>query len=235
LLAAIGDYELAKQNLNNLLGRPVDTIFEPVDVKELAPVEISVEEAEDLAEETRPEVLSGGYLVRSADELVDVQEGGLKPSLTVGAQYSKVFDPSPGQFGQSLFGTLTLSFPLWDSGITRGRVGAAKAVREQAEVRLEQTKLAVSLQVRSAYTRLMTARQAYDVAVSGVELAREALRLAQLRYDEGAGILLDVTTAQAELTRAQAAAVNARYAYLAAVAELQRAIGRDDLSVEGVN
>jgi outer membrane protein TolC len=47
--------------------------------------------------------------------------------------------------------------------------------------------------------------------------------------------LLDVTTAQAELTRAQAAAVNARYAYLAAVAELQRAIGRDDLSVEGVN
>jgi outer membrane protein len=90
----------------------------------------------------------------------------------------------------------------------------------------------VSLEVRSAYTKLVTAREAYDVAVSGRDLAKEALRLAQLRYDEGAGILLDVTTAQADLTRAQVAAVNARYQYLAAVAALQKAIGQDDLSVE---
>lgn len=235
LLVAIGNFELAKQALNNLLGREIDTQFDPVDVGQLAPVGINADQADELAQENRPELRSGGFLVRSADELVDVEEGGLKPALSVGAQYSRVIDPSPGQFGQSLFGTLTLSFPLWDSGITRGRVAAAKEVRKQAEVRLEQTKLAVSLEVRNAYTRLVTAREAYDVAVSGQELAREALRLAQLRYDEGAGILLDVTTAQAELTRAQAAAVNARYEYLAAVAALQKAIGRDDLSAEVVN
>ena len=46
----------------------------------------------------------------------------------------------------------------------------------------------------------------------------------------GGGILLDVTTAQAELTRAQAAVVTARYQYLSAVASLQRAIGTDDLT-----
>jgi outer membrane protein TolC len=232
LLVAVGDFELSKQGLNNLLGRSIDTQFDPAEVSGLAPVPVNVDEAVAIAQENRPEVRSGGYLVRSADELVDVQEGGLKPSLSVGAQYSRVIDPSPGQFGQSLFGTLTLSFPLWDSGITRGRVAAAKEVKKQAEIRLEQTKLGVSLEVRNSYTRLVTAKEAYDVAVSGLELAREALRLAQLRYDEGAGILLDVTTAQEELTRANAAAVTARYEYLTAVAALQRAIGRDDLSVE---
>jgi outer membrane protein len=111
---------------------------------------------------------------------------------------------------------------------------AAREVKEQAAIRLEQTKLGVSLEVRSALTRLSSARQAYDVAISGLAVATEALRLAQLRFDEGAGILLDVTTAQAESTRAQGAVVTARYQYLSAVAALQKAVGSDDLSVGSV-
>jgi outer membrane protein len=83
--------------------------------------------------------------------------------------------------------------------------------------------------VRAALTRLETARKAHETALAGLALARESLRLAGLRYDEQAGILLDVTTAQAELTRAEGAVVTARYQYLTAVAALQRALGTDDL------
>lgn len=230
LVDAQGNYVLAKHALNSLLGRPIGTEFEPQDVPTMQEVDVNTDSAVALAQKNRPEVVSGDYLVRAADSLVGVEAGGLKPSMNFSAQYSRVIDAAPGQAVQSLFGVLSVSFPLFDSGITRARTRAAKEFKEQAAIRLEQTKLAVALDVQNALTRLDTTKKALDVAQSGQVLAREALRLAQLRYDEGAGILLDVTTAQAELTRAQGAVVTARYQYLSAIAALQRAIGTDDLT-----
>lgn len=235
LLEAQRNYDLAKQQLNNLLGRSVGTEFEPVEVTALPQVALSADDAVGVAQQQRPEVRSGAYLVQAADALVDVEAGGLKPSLNASAQYNRTIDPAPGQAAQSLFGILSISFPVFDGGITRARTRAAREFEEQAELRLDQTKLSVSLDVRSALTQLETARKAYEVALSGLALARESLRLAGLRYDEQAGILLDVTVAQGELTRAEAAVVTARYQYLTAVAALQRALGTDDLTLpEGV-
>lgn len=232
LLSAKSDHKLARNGLNSLLGRAIDTEFDPVDVPAMDGEVIDPQDAIALAYELRPEVRSGGYLVQAADKLVEFEKGGLKPKVSVSAQYSRVIDPAPGQVVQSLFGIFTISFPLWDSGITRSRVTSARAARDQAALRLDQTKQNVELEVRNAITQLETAREAYEVATSGKEVAAEAFRLAQLRYDEGAGILLDVTTAQTELTRAQSAVVTARYQVLSAIAALQRAVGRDDLSVE---
>ncbi len=230
LVDAQGNYFLSKQSLNSLLGRAIGTEFEPQDVPNLRDVDVDTDAAVALAQENRPEVKSGDYLVRAAGSLVGVEAGGLKPSMSFSAQYSRVIDPAPSQAVQSLFGILSINFPVFDSGITRARTRAAREFEEQAEIRLEQTKLAVDLDVRNALTRLQTTKKAFEVAQSGQVLARESLRLAQLRYDEGAGILLDVTTAQAELTRAQGAVVTARYQYLSAIAALQRALGTDDLT-----
>ena len=230
LVDAENNYEIAKQTLNSFLGRPIETEFDPADVTGAMDVSMEAERALGVATKNRPEVRSGGYLVQSAESLVGVEQGALKPSLAFSTQYTRTIDPSPGQTVQSLFGVLTLSFTLSDSGLTRSRVNAAREVEKQAAIRLEQTKLAVSLDVRSALTRLESAKKAYEVAIAGQDFAKEALRLAQLRYDEGAGILLDVTTAQSDLTQAQGAAVTARYQYLSAVAALQRAVGTDDLT-----
>jgi outer membrane protein TolC len=233
LLDAEGAYTLAKQNLNSILGRAIETDFDPADVAPKMDVQVAADDAVAMAQQNRPEVKSNDFLVQAADRLVGVQAGGLKPSLSFSAQYSRVIDPAPGQFENSLFGVLNLSVPLYDSGITRNRTVAARAFREQAQIRLEQVRLGVSSDVRGAITRLETTKKGYEVAQAGLEFARESLRLAQLRYDEGAGILLDVTTAQGELTRARAALVTAQYQYLSAVAALQRAIGSDDLTPQG--
>jgi outer membrane protein TolC len=230
LVDAQGNYVLAKQSLNNFLGRRIDTDFDPQDVPNLRDVEVDVDSAVELAQENRPEVKAGGYLVNAAGSLVSVEAGGLKPSMSFSAQYSRVIDAAPGQAVQSLFGIFSVTFPVFDSGITRARTKAAREFKEQAEIRLEQSKLAVELDVQNALTRLQTAKKALEVAQTGQAFARESLRLAQLRYDEGAGILLDVTTAQTELTRANGAFVTARYQYLSATAALQRALGTDDLT-----
>jgi outer membrane protein TolC len=98
------------------------------------------------------------------------------------------------------------------------------------EIQLEQAQLGVALAVLNAVTQYETALESKAAADQNVVLATEALRLAQLRYDEGAGILLDVTTAQADLTAASNRAAAARFQVRLAYAQLQLAVGQDDLS-----
>ncbi|MFX6834738.1 TolC family protein, partial [Acinetobacter baumannii] len=80
------------------------------------------------------------------------------------------------------------------------KIQAANRDVEIAQLQFEQLSLGVALSVRRAATNAFTANRSLDVAKANVTVAREALRLAQLRYDEGAGILLDVIVAQSDLT-----------------------------------
>jgi outer membrane protein TolC len=145
------------------------------------------------------------------------------------AAHNRVIDPPMGSSDNGTIGTLALSYPVFDSGITRSRVRAARQDENSAMIGLEQVTLAVVLDVRASYTRLATAKESLAVALDSEKLATEALRLAQLRYDEGAGILIDVTAAQADLTAARGSVQSAKYEYLTAYSALQRAVGRDDL------
>ncbi len=122
---------------------------------------------------------------------------------------------------------MQFTIPLYNSGVTRARAQAARQDEEQSRINLEQIRHLISLDVLNALTRIETASKAHEVALKGQDLATESLRLAQIRYDEGAGILLDVTTAQSELTRAQGSVVTAKYQYLTAIAALQAATGTD--------
>ncbi len=123
-----------------------------------------------------------------------------------------------------------LSFPIFDSGRTRHIVEQSLSDRDQAQIAFEQLLLDIALEVRTAYTQAKTAKEAYDVALNSERLAAEALRLAEIRYNEGAGILIDVTQAQADLTAAQGSVQTTKYQYLNAYAALLKAVGRDDLT-----
>lgn len=62
-------------------------------------------------------------------------------------------------------------------------------------------------------------------ATKTIESAREALRIAQVRFREGVGTNLEVIAAQAALAEAEAARVQALLAFNTARAQLERAVG----------
>src|SRR5204863_7181102 len=66
-----------------------------------------------------------------------------------------------------------------------------------------------------------------QIGISGanVAAATEALRVTQERYRLGAGTLLDLLTAQANMTQAQVSQVQARYNYLIARAQVEALVG----------
>lgn len=218
---------LAKQDLNNTMGRPIETEFDVTrpDVEPASPGEAS--DVVAMALENRPEVLRSKYTVESLTIVRMVQSAGNKPSLRVSASHTRNIDPGIGQSQASTVGSAVVSWPVFDSGITKARVEAARQDEEQAKIQLEQVQLAIALEVRNALEQLQSAKEALDLAKKNEEVAKEALRLADLRYNEGAGILLDVTVAQAEYTAAQTAVVNAEFDVRAAYAALQKAVGRD--------
>lgn len=228
LIAAKNGLSLSKNAFNNTLGRPIETPFELVEESALPTVEGDEKSLAETAAKNRPELRAFRYNAEVLKNIRIAEERGLLPSLSFSAIHSRNWN-AQGQStqDQSTFGQINLSIPVWDSGITRARVKAARQDEEQNKIRTEQTELAISLEVRQAYTNLANAKARWDVAKKQVEFAAESFRLANVRYEAGEGILLEVTDAQAELTRARVQLVAATYEYLTTYAQLQRALGTD--------
>lgn len=228
LITAKNGLSLARNAFNNTLGRAIETPFELVAEATLPQVAEDEKALAAQAIENRPELRAFRYNAEVLKNIRVAEERGLLPSLNFSAIHSRNWN-AQGQNAQSqsTFGQITLSIPAWDSGITRSRVKAARQDEEQNEIRTQQTELAISLEVRQAHTNLANAKSRWEVAQKQVEFATESFRLANVRYEAGEGILLEVTDAQTELTRARVQMVAATYDYLTTYAQLQRALGTE--------
>lgn len=232
-IASLNGLSLARSAFNNALGRPIETEFELKPQPLWKPTDMTDAELTAIAGEQRPDLkalrLQRGVLayVRQAEE-----RGGV-PSLNFSAVHSRSF--GSGGFGSSTSsttGTFALSIPIFDSGITRSRVKAARQDEQTVALQLEQATLAVSLEVRQAVATLRNADARIKVAEQQVALAQETYRLTSIKFEAGEGIPLEVADAGTQLTQAKTQLVNARYDFLRAIADLERAIGRD-LTPEG--
>jgi len=230
LVTAKNRMELAKSSLNNTIGRDIRTSFDAVEVNQLTQVAATSGELIEVAWKNRPELISAESQIEALKLAKQIAGRGLQPSLNVSLTYSRTIDPGFGQRESSGTGVLAFSWPLWDKGVTRARVAQAEEDVRQAQVRVDQLKLGISLEVDQAVTNLRNAQARLTVVEKQVELAKETYRLAKLRSDEGEGIQLEVTDAQTELTRAQTGLVTARYDYLTAYSELLRALGLETIS-----
>jgi len=232
VVQAQGNVRIAKQSLNSTLSRPIETEFEPVPIDELPALPADPSTLVVAAVKSRDEVRQSGYIVTSLTEAAYAREAGNRPQLIVQATHSRNLDPPSGSRDNGTTSSAVISFPIFDSGRTRHIVEQALSDRDIAKIQFEQLLLSIALEVRSSYTQAQTAKEAYDVAVDSERLATEALRLAEIRYNEGAGILIDVIQAQADLTAARGNVQTAKYAYLKAYAALQKAVGKDDLNAK---
>jgi outer membrane protein TolC len=183
------------------------------------------------AVENRKELVALRHQKESLKAVTRAQRAGLAPSLNLSVQYSKNWET--GGFGSSdssTVGVLSLALPIYDSGITRARVDAARKDEQSLDVRLKQTELLISLEVRQAITNWKNAQARLGVAESQEKSAQETFRLAQHRFTEGEGINLEVIDAQNQLTAAKVARLAALYDSQIAFAELQKAVGVDELA-----
>jgi outer membrane protein TolC len=134
---------------------------------------------------------------------------------------------------------LGVNVPLFDGGLARERVREARGVVATAEINRRRSMDQVVIDVQQAYIALVQARDRVAVANIGLAQAREANRLAGVRYNAGVsqqtGVSpqLELGNAQATLAQAESSQVNALYDYNTARAQLDRAVGRYSFTASG--
>jgi outer membrane protein len=119
-----------------------------------------------------------------------------------------------------------LSIPVFNGGLFAAqRVQAAHEANIKTQD-AQQLRLEVSEQVRDAWYRANEAYQSIDVTARLVSESKEALRLAQDRYNAGLGNIVELNEAQLNETSAEIEAANAVYTYLTRRAQLDFATGQ---------
>jgi outer membrane protein TolC len=230
VLTANNQLALAKQSLNFALARPIETSIEVVDIAQIPNVSPDPMSLSSLAQKQRPDVRALEFTAVALEGIRRATEGTMNPSLNLGVTYTQNITPQGlGVRDQSVTGTLTLNIPVYDGNATRDAVKAARQDEAQSKIQLNQLKLNISLEVRQALTNYANAKSRLSVADDNVVTSKEALRLAELKRKEGIGTLQEVLDAQSALTQAENTAVGARYDALQAVADLQRALGSDQI------
>lgn len=225
LIQARSRVAVARAALNRAMG--VDISSPTQVVKSDIPVEIievDIPESIRQAQAQRPEVLSAERAIEMGHVSAKLQRTGIMPSLSATGQYNYDIEASGFSASKSSWvALLDLTIPIWDGGITKSKVAQAHADVNKAEAQLEQAKLGVALETRTAALNLSEAIERVGTADENVALAEEALRLASVRYEAGISTQVEVTDAESALTQARFNAVNARYDYIIALADLRRA------------
>ena len=114
---------------------------------------------------------------------------------------------------------------LFDAGRTGAQVEGAQARQQQV---LAQYQAAIQNAFKDALDALVAQRTAREIAEAEqlrIDALQAALRLAQLRYDNGISSLLDVLISERALLDAQLNRVDAQRAQLSASADLFKALG----------
>lgn len=114
---------------------------------------------------------------------------------------------------------------VFDSGVTKSNVAAAKANLMTAKESYRQDADAVQLDVRNCYFNLREAEKRISTTQVAVAKAEEDYHIAQVRYEAGVGTNTDVLDAQVALNRARNNFNSSLYDYNLAKTALDTAMG----------
>ena len=113
---------------------------------------------------------------------------------------------------------------FFDGGAARAAAKQSRIDQDIAVTRFEQVQNQVRREVEEAFFSLEASFENIATAELGVEQAKEALRLARLRFQAGVGTQLEVIQQETDLTRAENNLLTAIIEYNRALSELQRAV-----------
>jgi outer membrane protein TolC len=215
---------LSRVALNEAMGIDVRTQYEIAALPEPQPIPMTLDAVIAVGMKQRPEVLAAQASLAAADARLRATEKGHRPSLTGGASYGwrePEFFPSLAYWSVSA----GLNLNIFDGWFTEGQEQVARADRKATRDGVYQTMERVATEIAQSFLALRTAEQQVPSAEAAVASAQEALQLADGRYREDIGILLEVLDAQAALTAARADLARARFDYASARYGLERAIG----------
>lgn len=121
---------------------------------------------------------------------------------------------------------VTLRLPIWDSFTKSAQIQQSKLELEKILNQQDNLSESVSLEVAQARNDLLTAQEQFATQEQNLELAERIHEKSNIKYKEGVGSSLELSTAQSSFYQTQTNYFTALYELLIARAELQKATGQ---------
>jgi outer membrane protein len=237
LIQAQATYDKSKADLVDLVGLDVGseyTFNDPTISLQISPGELDstasmYRDFRDLERRSlaaRPDYKSAEESYNAAVSGVTSAKSTYWPSLSASAGYALASDElSTLRDNKNLNWGLSIRWTLFDGFATNANVQSAVAGRRIAEIGLTQAERDINAQLKKALLDFEAARKQYEVSQKGVTSATEDRKIAEEKYNLGAGTLLDLLTANAALVQAQVNLVNSVYNYITAKKNVEYSIG----------
>lgn len=184
---------------------------------------------------------STAYLNRIEYSLLETQKRLNEFDLK---RYKSQFLPSLSAFGSTsqsfqsnnfsqLFSTnfpstiigLRLSVPIISGGIKINQVRNAKLAIIKTQNDLVNLQNGINLEVNQAQTTYLNSLKSLDNQKRNMELAQEVLRVSKIKYEQGVGSSIEVTTAETALKEAQNNYINSLYDLMINRVNVGKALG----------
>lgn len=227
LINAENGYDTARAQLVQAMGLDGPADFEIAD-DALPPLDVEDQGTEALVAEAlraRPEIAVLERQRRADEATIGAVRGGYLPALGVSAGINTAGQSIPDAV-PNWNATATLTWSLFQGGLTTAQVREARANLDGADAQLAALRQQVRLDVEQARLAVRASKASVAAAADAVANARDRLRLAEGRYQAGAGSIIELGDAQVAYTAAAAQQVQAQYGLASSRARLLSALGR---------
>jgi len=225
--------------LNNAMGIDPGKATEIVEALPSVPALPTLEQAQIDALKNRPDMMKTETDIETARSRVRAEQSNYLPTLSVNAAYNWANGSTEmGPFLGTMFkgdvqnswnAGIILTLPLFQGGLTKGRVGEARANLLALEAQRDVMKQSILLEVNQAFADLESASARVEVMEKTLQKARENLDIAQGRYKAGVGPYIEVTDAQLSSVNSETDHIKALYDYHLAIAQLLKAMGQKSI------
>ncbi len=160
---------------------------------------------------------------------IEYAKAGWLPQVSATANYTFQSDDAATMINSrhSLWNLgVQASIAIFDGFATKAKVDQARAQYDQARLAKEDISDQIALDIKQACLNLKESKTIIDSQKESIGEAKEALRLANVRFDNGVGINLDVIDAETSLAQVEQNLAQGIYDYLMAAAQLNRVMGR---------
>jgi outer membrane protein TolC len=207
--------------------------FSTVDDLRLPPPLPPMEEVEQQAKKSNPQLYAAIQALNAANKEILASKAAYLPSLTldyfygIDASHFAVYTPTPDGRIRNLgySASATLNIPVWNWGATQSKVRQSELRRDQAKVELSAAQRKLVADLKTLYAEAQAARAQLDLLQQSANLAAESVRLTNLRYQAGEATALEVVDAQNTLVTARNNYDDGEARYRLAIANLQTLTG----------
>lgn len=121
---------------------------------------------------------------------------------------------------------VSISIPIFTGNKINNQAKQAKIAINQLKLQRDYAEQATIMELKTSVSNLLTAKGKMRANDDAVKQAQKAYDISNVRYNGGAGTILELNSAQFQLTQARLNYTQAVYDYLAAHADYERVIGK---------